>query len=112
MRRGAVTGLPAPVERRLMDRHGRTVPARIALAAAVKALSVLVKRHPGAALDMAAAAAVKAGRVGIHALVERLEPLESSEPRTRKLRRLSRGEVRRFVRMLRDDQPQSTDTTP
>ena len=107
MRREALTGLPTPVERRLVARYGRTVPARIALAAAVKALSVLLKRHPRAALDMAAAAAVKAGRVGVHVLVERLEHLETPREPAIKRQALSRPEVRRFVRMLYEDEVRS-----
>jgi len=107
MRREALTGLPTPVERRLVARYGRTVPARITLAAAVKALSVLLKRHPRAALDMAAAAAVKAGRVGVHVLVERLEHLETPRGPALKRQALSRQEVRRFVRMLYEDEVRS-----
>ena len=112
MSREALTGLPGPVERRLIDGYGRTTSARIRLAATIKALSVLLKRHPGAALDMAAAAAVKAGRVGVHALVERLEHLEPPRQRAIKRRPLSRPEVRRFVRMLYEAENRSIDGRP
>ena len=99
-REPSLTGLPRPVERRLVRRYGKTATGRMTLAAAVKALSVLVRRHPKAALDMAAAAALKAGRVGVQGLTERLGRLErpaAAEPR----RPLSRRERRRFLRALR-----------
>jgi hypothetical protein len=101
MRRHALTGLPGPVERRLLDRYGRTAPSRIALAAAVKALTVLLKRHPRAALDMAAAAAIQAGRVGVQGITERLAHLEG-KPSEVDRPQLSRREVRRFIRMLQE----------
>jgi len=109
MPRENLTGLPAPLERRLIDRYGRTASGRITLAAAAKALSVLLKRHPRAALDMAAAAAVKAGRVGVHTLVERLEHLGAPRQRTIKRRPLSRPELRRFLRLLYENEARSLD---
>jgi len=107
MRREALTGLPAPVEKRLINSYGRTARGRISIAAAAKALSVLLRRHPGAALDMAAAAAVKAGRVGVHTLVERLEQLGPARQPTIKRRLLRRREVRRFLRMLSERESES-----
>jgi hypothetical protein len=104
MSRPPLTGLPAPVERRLVDRYGRTMTGRIGLAAAVKALSVLIRRHPRAALDMTAAAALKAGRVGVQGLTERLGRLE--RPATPR-RRLSRREMRRFIELLDAEGPPS-----
>ena len=61
-----------------------------AVPAAVKALSVLLKRHPGAALDMAAAAALRASRVGVHTVTERIAKFELEE-KPRKNSRLSRA---------------------
>jgi len=102
MRREAITGLPRPLDRRLVKRYGQSTPARIKLAAGMKALSVLLRRHPGAALDMAAAAALKAGQLGVHAMVERLERVPTSDQTTPPRRPLSRSEARRFLRMLHD----------
>jgi hypothetical protein len=102
MARAPLTGLPTPIERRLVGRYGRTVAGRAGLAAAIKALSVLIRRHPHAALDMAAAAAVKAGRVGVQSLTERLAPMERTRPPSRPL---SRRETRRFLKLLRSGQP-------
>ncbi len=99
MAREPLTGLPGPVERRLVNRYGRTAAGRVGLAAAVKALSVLIRRHPRAAVDMAAAAAVKAGRVGVQGLTDRLGRLERPTPPRRPL---SRREVRRFLDVLRE----------
>ncbi len=97
------------MERRLIDRYGRTASGRITLAAAAKALSVLLKRHPRAALDMAAAAAVKAGRVGVHTVAERLERLATPRQTAMKRRPLSRTEVRLFLRMLYENEARSLD---
>ena len=63
-------------------------------------------------MDMAAAAAVKAGRVGVHTLVERLEHLEIPRPRAIKRRPLSRPEARDFVRMLYEDEARSLNARP
>jgi hypothetical protein len=49
---------------------------------------------------MAAAAALRASRVGIQGLTERLGQLERPAPPPR--RPLSKGERRRFLRALRD----------
>jgi len=105
-RERSLTGLPRPVDRRLVRRYGKTATARMKLAAAAKALSVLLRRHPKAALDMAAAAAVAAGRVGVRGLTNRLARLDrrdAHEPAPTELpRRLTRSEQRRFLRLLRD----------
>jgi hypothetical protein len=98
MARAPLTGLPAPVERRLVARYGQTSAGRIGLAAAVKALTVLIRKHPRAAVDMAAAAALKASRVGVQGLTERLGRLERTEPPRRPL---TRREMRRFLKLLR-----------
>jgi len=110
MRRDALTGLPGPLERPLIKRYGRTARSRIALAAAAKALTVLLKRHPRAALDMAAAAAIQAGRVGVQGITARLAHLDRREPSEVDRRLLSRREVRHFIRILRDNE--SSDTRP
>ena len=61
---------------------------------------MLIRRHPRAAVDMAAAAAVKAGRVGVQGLTDRLGRLE--RPAAPPRRPLSRREVRRFLDVLRE----------
>jgi hypothetical protein len=103
MRRGELTGLPTPIERHLVDRFGRTASARHTLAAAVKALSVLARRHPAAALDMAATAAVKTGRVGVHRLAEKLS-LPHPDPPVANRQPPSRTEIRRSLRVLKIEQ--------
>ena len=67
--------------------------------AALVALRVLVTRHPRAAFDMAAAAALRAGRVGVQTLTERLQPREVPQP-IPAVRRLTRREVRRFLKAI------------
>jgi hypothetical protein len=99
----ALTGLPKRVDRRLARRYGKTATGRMKLAAAAKALSVLLRRHPKAALDMAAAAALAAGRVGVRGLTDRLGRLDrgATTPAREPPRPLSRRERRRFLRLLR-----------
>ena len=65
------SGLPRPLERRLMRKYGRTTAGRMKMAAALRALAVLIRRHPRAALDMAGAGLVQAGRVGLQDLTRR-----------------------------------------
>ena len=78
-------------------RRHRSARSRVAREAGLEALKVLLKRHPRAALDVAAAAAVKAGRVSIQTLTERLRPDEPSAP---KVRHLTRAEIRQFLKAL------------
>jgi histone H3/H4 len=101
MQREKLTGLPRPVDRRLARRYGKSATGRMKLAAAAKALSVLLRRHPKAALDMAAAAALAAGRVGVRGLTDRLGRLDRGAPVPEPPRPLSRRERRRFLRLLR-----------
>ena len=56
-----------------MRKYGRTTAGRMKMAAALRALAVLIGRHPRAALDMAGAGLVQAGRVGVQDLTRRLE---------------------------------------
>ena len=103
-------GRPGRIEGRLLSRYGRTTPARLGLAAVVKAVAVLVRRHPRAALDAAAAGLVHAGRVGVHDLTERLRGPEKTGEEPPRPRPLSKTELRRFVRLL--DRPPPADTAP
>ena len=66
------SGLPRAIERQLMCRYARTTAGRMTLAAALRALAVLVGRHPRAALDAAGSGLVQAGRVGVQDLTRRL----------------------------------------
>jgi len=54
--------LSGALRTRLLKRFGGTARARIGAAAGFRAISVLLKKHPDAALDMAGAAALEAGR--------------------------------------------------
>lgn len=104
----SLTGLPRAVELRVLDRYGGTKARRVGIAAIVKALSVLLRRHPRAALDMAAAAALQAGRAGVQEMTGALRRFERAEPQARpatRARPLARREVRRFLKLLRRGQP-------
>jgi hypothetical protein len=102
---GGRGGGPGRLERALVRRYGRTPGSRIRLAAAVRALAVLVRRHPRAAADMAAAGAIQAARTGVRELHARLgaweRPAEPPAAEAREARRpLTRRERRRFRRLL------------
>lgn len=90
----ARSGLPKPLERRLLRAYADTALHRMGAAAVLRALGVLVRKHPGAAFDAARAAIAQAGRVGYgelkHALLGRREQPSPESPRLgkRKLRRL------------------------
>jgi hypothetical protein len=95
----AKSGLPRHVERQLMRHYGQTPAGRIRLAAVLRALGVLARRHPKATLDALGAGAVQAARTGVRELNQRLSRYdeESSVPE-RTL--LTRRERRRFRRLL------------
>ena len=61
----AIAHLPEALESRLLKPFAGSAGSRIGASAALKALKVLVRRHPEAALDMAGAAALQAGRAGV-----------------------------------------------
>ena len=97
------SGLPPPLERQLIRRYGRTPAGRMKLAAALKALAVLVRRHPRAMLDMVGSGAVQAARVGVQevsARVGRYERDEAAAARPPARRPLTRREWRRFRKAL------------
>jgi hypothetical protein len=91
-------GRPGPLERRLMRRYGRGTLGRMKVAAGFRALSVLLRRHPRAALDMAGSGLVHAGRVGVRDLTRRLRRYDRSGARPPA--RLTRREARAFQRLL------------
>lgn len=61
----AHSGLPKPVERLLMRPYADSARGRIGASAALRALGVLVRKHPKAAFDMVTAGAAQAGRTGL-----------------------------------------------
>lgn len=61
-----------------MKRYGKTAAGRIGTAAMLRALSVLIRHHPGTALDMAGAGLKQAGRSGWAEVKDALTP--SSHP--------------------------------
>jgi hypothetical protein len=60
----ARTHLPRPLERRLLKPYAGSALGRVASGAAARALSVLVRKHPRAALHAVAAGFSAAGRIG------------------------------------------------
>ena len=93
------TGLPPALERRLARRYGRSAGRRMRLAAALRAIVVLVRRHPQAVLDMAGAGMIQASRTGVRELTARLSRYDRPQA-TSPRRRLTRREMRQFQRLL------------
>ena len=76
----ARSGLPKPIERTLVRPYSDTALHRVGVAAAVRALGVLVRKHPRAALDMAGAALLQAGRTGYAEVKGKLLPAAPEPP--------------------------------
>ena len=74
-----------------MRRYGKGPGGRMATAAAVRALAVLLRRHPRAAIDMAGAGLWAAGRVGVDELKHWVAP---KHPRALREARKRRGPTR------------------
>lgn len=90
------------LERRMMRRYGRGPLGRMKVAASFRALSVLLRRHPRAALDMAGSGLVHAARVGLRDLTGRLRRYDRP-PVNGGRRRPTRAELRRLRRFLERD---------
>jgi len=94
------------VERRLVRHYGRTPGSRIKLAAVLRALAVLARRHPKAMVDMVASGAIQAARTGVQEVNARLRTwtgAEAEPPPLPTRRRLTRREWRRFRQLLARD---------
>jgi hypothetical protein len=96
------TGLPHALERRLVRHYGRSAGGRMRLAAALRALVVLVRRHPRAALDVAGAGMIQASRTGVRELTARLSRCDRSQAAGLRPR-LTKREMRKFQRLLDRD---------
>jgi hypothetical protein len=71
--------LPKPVERRLLRPYADSAVGRIASGGALRALSVLVRKHPKAALHVLASGAAAASRIGWGDLKQKLASLIGRE---------------------------------
>jgi hypothetical protein len=111
----ARSGLPKPLERRLLKPYADTMMHRMEAAAAVRALGVLIRKHPRAALDMLGSGLAQAGRVGIKELkrkfsraprkAERPAPIEAPRP---EMAKLTKKELRKLCRALAEaDKPEN-----
>jgi hypothetical protein len=58
----------------VMKRYGKSATGRIGTAAVLRALAVLIRRHPGAAFDMLGAGITEAGRSGVAELKDKFSP--------------------------------------
>ena len=114
-RRRPSPGLPRPLERYLLRGHDRTLAQRMKSAAAVRAIGVLVRHHPGAVAEALGAGVVRAGRVGVSELRDSLERRERKAlsapegdeppavPRRRRGAPLSPEDRRRLIRFLEQE---------
>ena len=83
----ARSGLPKPIERTLVRPYADTALHRVGVAAAVRALGVLVRKHPRAAVNMFGAAIVQAGRTGFAEVKKKLTPARKRRPAAPALKR-------------------------
>ena len=107
----AESGLPRPLERAVMRRYGKTTGSKMKTAGMLRALGVLLRRHPKAALDAAGAGVLQAGRVGVQDLTRRLSPFDPAARESDPHPRMSRRELLRFAKALerqsaREDAPE------
>ena len=91
----ARSGLPRPLERRLMKRYGRHRRRADQAGRGAQGAGVLVRHHPRAALEMLGAGAIQAGRAGVQELTRKLGAYDRPARRNACCP-LSRRELRRF----------------
>ena len=72
--------LPRRIERRLLRRYATSAFGRIGSTAVLRALSVLVRRHPRAALDAASAGFAQAARTTFHEIKQAVVPTKKPKP--------------------------------
>jgi hypothetical protein len=81
----AHSGLPKPIERRLVSPYSGTFLGRIGAAAVVRALGVLLRKHPRAALHIVGAGALQAAKATYtetkKTLLSRSQPSAAHQPR-------------------------------
>lgn len=104
----ARSGLPKSIERRLVAPYADSFLGRISAAASVRALGVLIRKHPKAALHMVGAGLAQAARTGWtetkRAIVDRpAHPgtAEISEPEHR-VTKLDKRKMRQLRRILEE----------
>lgn len=113
----AHSGLPKPVERLLMRPYAGSATGRIGASATLRALGVLVRKHPKAAFDMLRAGAAQAGRTSFGEIKGKLFPRKAEdgaqevarelveETRLRLTEELGEDELRKIRKMLDEETP-------
>jgi hypothetical protein len=66
--------LPQPIERMVLRRYKGSAGSRLGAAVTLRALGVLLRDHPKAALDMAGAGLAQAGRSGFEEVKKAVLP--------------------------------------
>jgi hypothetical protein len=100
------------LERVVVGHYGNSAGKRIGLTALLAAVGILLRKHPRAALHMAAAGVAGAGRAGIHELKQlapghgederpRLDPPAESDSNGAGAGRLTRRERQALLRFLK-----------
>jgi len=92
----ARSGLLPALERRLMRRAGTKTGRRMKTAAVLRAVGVLLRRHPMVAAEMVGAGLAQAGRVGLADLRDHFRTADAAADPTP----LTRAEVDQFRRLL------------
>ncbi|WP_309085300.1 hypothetical protein [Chelativorans sp.] len=97
----AHSGLPKPIERRLIRPHAETAAGRVGASAAVRALGVLLRKHPRAALDMFGAALAQAAHAGageVKRKFRKKNPADDAPPEPPKLDKRKLKELEKALR--------------
>ena len=98
----AHSGLPKPIERRLVSPYSETFLGRIGAAAVVRALGVLVRKHPRAALHIAGAGVLQAAKTSYAETKKALfsTSQESAEKESRPVTKIDKKKLKALRRAL------------
>ena len=98
----AHSGLPKPIEQRLVSPYSDTFLGRVGAAAVVRALGVLVRKHPRAALHIAGAGALQAAKTSYSetkkAIFGRSSEMSAEQPRA--LTKVDKKKLRELRKLL------------
>ncbi|WP_254027226.1 hypothetical protein [Mesorhizobium ventifaucium] len=93
--------MPKFVERRLLQPYSDTILHRVEGAAAVRALGVLIRKHPRTALDMLGSGLAQAGLVGIREIKNKIKG-EHPQAARAGMPKLTKRQLRRLARTVAD----------
>jgi hypothetical protein len=98
----AHSGLPKPIEQRLVSPYSDTFLGRVGAAAVVRALGVLVRKHPRAALHIAGAGALQAAKTSYAETKKAIfgRSCETSAEQPRAMTKVDKKKLRQLRKLL------------